>query len=88
MRRQFLWLAASLFALSAQAAEPAPAPSAQPAPQSGTKAWLELQSSGRAASQQRQTLSGPAMDKVHERHIKSFTAPIPAQYEHAENLSK
>jgi hypothetical protein len=53
-----------------------------------TRQWLELQRSGQAASPQRQTLSGEAMSKIHERYIKSFTHPIPASYEHAQGSNK
>ena len=56
-------------------------------PQPTTKAWLELQSSGAAASEQSQTLSGPAMDRVHERYLKNFTHPIPPSYEHVERIN-
>lgn len=43
--------------------------------------WLELQSSGAAASSQPQPLSGAAMDKVHERYVKSFGHPLPIHFE-------
>lgn len=56
-------------------------------PQPATKAWLELQSSGAAASEQPQTLSGPEMDRVHQRYLKNFTHPIPPSYEHAERIN-
>jgi len=52
--------------------------------QSPVKSWLELQSSGKAASPQAQPLSGPAMDRVHERYLKSFSHPVPPTYEHAQ----
>ncbi|HEU4707773.1 MAG TPA: DUF3613 domain-containing protein [Methylophilaceae bacterium] len=52
--------------------------------QSPVKSWLELQSSGKAASSQPQPLSGPAMDRVHERYLKSFSHPIPPYYKHAQ----
>lgn len=76
----------SLQALAESTQETAPAPAniqAQPT----TKAWLELQSSGEAASKQPQTLSGPAMERIHERYLKNFTHPIPPSYEHAERIS-
>ena len=63
------------------------APPQKPEPQPATKAWLELQSSGAAASEQSQTLSGPAMDRVHERYLKNFTHPIPPSYEHVERIN-
>jgi len=45
--------------------------------ENSTKAWLELQRSGRNASSNKQTLSGPVMKKVHERYIESFALPMP-----------
>lgn len=59
-----------------------------PQPQSAVKTWLQLQSSGKAASSQRQPLSGAAMEKIHERYIKSFATPIPPTYERADNFGK
>lgn len=53
-----------------------------------TKAWLEMQSSGAAASPQRQPLSGQAMNQIHERYIKSFSHPIPDYFKYDESLSK
>jgi hypothetical protein len=55
--------------------------------QPSVKAWLELQSSGEAASEQPQPLSGPAMDRVHERYLKNFTHPIPPYFEHVDRIS-
>ncbi|ROH88132.1 DUF3613 domain-containing protein [Pseudomethylobacillus aquaticus] len=45
-----------------------------------TRAWLDLQTSGKAASNKPQQLSGPVMERINERYLKSFTHPIPAQY--------
>lgn len=39
---------------------------------SATRAWLKAQDSGAMASKHRQTLSGPAMSRVHERYLNSF----------------
>lgn len=44
--------------------------------------WLELQRSGKAASPHAQPMSGEAMEKVHQRYLKSFEKPIPEFYEH------
>lgn len=55
--------------------------------QSPVKAWLELQSSGRAASPQAQPLSGPVMDRAHERYLKSFTHPMPPYFEHEQPIN-
>lgn len=52
--------------------------------QTPAKAWLEMQSSGKAASPHPQPLSGPAMNRVHERYLKSFTHPVPPYFEHAQ----
>jgi hypothetical protein len=53
-----------------------------------TREWLELQRSNRAASSQAQTLSGPALDKIHQRYIDSFARPIPESYDHANPITQ
>ena len=53
---------------------------------SPVKAWLELQSSGDAASAQAQPLSGPVMDQVQERYLKSFSYPVPPFFEHVQPI--
>jgi hypothetical protein len=50
---------------------------------STTRAWLDFQRSGQAASDQPQPVSGEAMGKIHERYINSFGNPIPEFYDHA-----
>jgi len=50
------------------------------------KAWLELQRSGKAASEQPQPLSGPVMDQVQERYLKNFTHPVPPYFEHVQPI--
>ncbi|MCX4187525.1 DUF3613 domain-containing protein [Methylophaga sp. OBS4] len=45
-----------------------------------TRSWLQLQSSGAAASRQRQTVSGPAAAKIYQRYLDSFSYPIPQYY--------
>lgn len=50
------------------------------------KAWLELQSSGKAASAQAQPLPGPVMDQVQERYLKSFAHPVPPYFEHVQPI--
>ena len=52
--------------------------------ESPVKAWLELQSSGEAASSQPQPLSGAVMDRVQERYLKNFTHPVPPYFEHVQ----
>lgn len=54
--------------------------------QSPVKAWLELQSSGSAASSKAQPLSGPAMNRVQERYLKSFSYPMPPYFEHVQPI--
>lgn len=53
---------------------------------SQVKTWLELQSSGEAASAQAQPLSGPVMDRVQERYLKSFSHPVPPYFEHVKPI--
>ncbi|HBA66666.1 MAG TPA: DUF3613 domain-containing protein [Methylococcaceae bacterium] len=45
-----------------------------------TRRWLELQSSGVAASTSRQTVSGPVADAIYRRYLDSFKHPIPEFY--------
>ncbi|WP_031431257.1 DUF3613 domain-containing protein [Methylomicrobium agile] len=45
-----------------------------------TRRWLELQSSGAAASTTRQTVSGPVADAIYQRYVESFKHPIPEFY--------
>jgi len=45
-----------------------------------TRRWLELQSSGLAASTSRQTVSGPVADAIYRRYLDSFKHPIPEFY--------
>lgn len=47
----------------------------------GTKQWLELQRSGFAASQNRQTVSGPVASAIYQRYVDSFKHPIPDLYQ-------
>ena len=68
------------------AAEPT-SPALTEQPNSSVKAWLELQSSGQAASNQPQPLTGPVMDRVHSRYLESFTHPIPPYFEHVQLLN-
>jgi hypothetical protein len=84
-------LAASAALTSAQAQDdvtpsPAPATAAEPFPPleetpiadgRATRNWLKQQGSRKQASTLRQTLSGPVMDKVHDRYIDSFNRAVP-----------
>lgn len=91
MKYRNRWLTAALFlawvggAAAEESVQPATTQEAQ-AP-AGTQAWLELQRSGQAASAQRQPLSGPVMEKMYERYVKSFGQPIPAQFQHTEGFT-
>lgn len=89
MKRASVAVAVLMAAMAAQAAEPAEqAGSETPAQESLTRDWLELQRSGTAASEQPQPLSGAAMDKVHERYVKSFGHPQPEHFKYDEPISK
>ena len=46
-----------------------------------TNAWLELQTSGTAASPAERPLPGDIADKTYERYANSFTYPIPEKFE-------
>jgi hypothetical protein len=50
-----------------------------------TRRWLELQSSGAAASKNPQTVSGPVADAIYQRYVESFTHPIPEFYKNEQN---
>lgn len=51
-------------------------------PQMGeqTRHWLDLQSSGHAASSHPQTISGPVAAKIYQRYQDSFTHPVPEYF--------
>ncbi|MBS1188257.1 MAG: hypothetical protein H6R10_49 [Rhodocyclaceae bacterium] len=53
------------------------------APQQGatTRQWLERQRQGTQAAAKAQPLSGPVQEQIHERYRKSFTHPIPENFE-------
>jgi len=42
-----------------------------------TRDWTQRQASRKQASSIKQTLSGPVMDKVHERYVDSFSKAVP-----------
>lgn len=87
MRVRVNWVAMLLLtALTAYAEEAPVTPETPVGP--ATHAWLEMQRSGQAASQQPQPLSGPAMDKVHERYLKGFEHPLPVFFEYAEPIAR
>lgn len=49
-----------------------------------TRQWLEQQSAGTVASPNRQTLSGPAAEAIHQRYLDSFKHKIPEFYKYEE----
>lgn len=82
-RITLLTLTCMLAATAARAGDEAAEPQAEQTPSTtATRAWLDLQSSGQAASGQPQPLSGEVLNKIHERYIDSFGKPIPEHYEH------
>ena len=88
MKRKISWAAALLLSAMMAHAEEAVVSKETNSPEPATHAWLELQRSGEAASPQAQPLSGPVMDKVHERYLKSFEHQVPMYYQHDQPLSK
>jgi hypothetical protein len=45
-----------------------------------TRAWLELQRSGRSAAPER-SLPGPVASRIYDRYLNSFEHPVPDQFE-------
>lgn len=88
MKRASVAVAVLMAAMAAQAEPADQAGSETPAQESPAREWLELQRSGAAASEQAQPLSGAAMDKVHERYVKSFGHPQPEHFKYDEPISK
>ena len=50
---------------------------ADPKPGTETRAWVDLQKNGKAASKETRPVSGEIADKSYERYVKSFDHPIP-----------
>ena len=46
-----------------------------------TNAWVQLQTSGTAASPVERTMPGDIADKTYDRYANSFTHPIPEKFE-------
>ena len=46
-----------------------------------TRAWLQLQGSGNAATAAPRPMQGEVADKVYERYLKSFENQIPDEFE-------
>lgn len=70
------------FSVAAQAQPPGRLPAdAQPPPGSETRAWMDLQKSGVAAPTDPRPMSGEVATRVYERHLESFSQPIPETFE-------
>lgn len=53
---------------------------ADPKPGTETRAWVQLQKNGKAASKQKRPVPGEVAEKSYERYVKSFDHPIPETY--------
>ena len=49
-----------------------------------TRAWLTLQKSGVAAPSDPRPMSGEVAERVYQRHLDSYTRPIPETFEREE----
>lgn len=75
-----LLLAAPLLAQAVEAPSEKPqstAPGTVARDQQEVLSWVELQSSGRAASPYRQSATGAERDRAYQRYLKSYTREIP-----------
>jgi hypothetical protein len=84
MKKLLIVLALAVPALQAQAQEPEPAAAeaaaatAAPAVHGDeSRAWLDLQASGNAASPTPASMPGEVADRVYQRYMKSFEHAIP-----------
>lgn len=83
MKKLLIVLALAVPALQVQAQEqeapPAEAAPVAAAPAHGdeSRAWLDLQAGGNAASPTPASLPGEVADRVYARYLKSFEYPIP-----------
>lgn len=74
-------------ALQVQAQEPEAPPTdaapaaAEPAHGDESRAWLDLQAGGNAASPTPASVPGEVADRVYARYLKSFEHPIPEHLE-------
>lgn len=87
MKLKKIWLAAWLLAAMTASAEEA-ADTGHQSEQTTTERWLEMQRTGQVASTQPQPLSGPAMERAHQRYLQGFEHPLPMYFEHAESTLK
>ena len=69
------WMATLLMAATSAYAQP-------PVPASGeaTRAWLDLQTSGRQATQAERPMEGEVAGRVYQRYLDSYTHPSPLQF--------
>lgn len=74
--KPWVLMMAALFVTAAQAESPSTAGNGE-----ATRAWLELQTSGHAASQVERPMSGPVAERAYKRYLDSFTHPIPERFE-------
>lgn len=54
---------------------------ADPQPGAETRAWLDLQKSGRTASKEQRPVTGEIAEKTYDRYLKSFDYPIPEKFD-------
>ena len=54
--------------------------SPEPGDGQASRAWMELQTSGRQASRAERPMEGEVADRVYQRYLKSFSHPIPVQF--------
>ncbi|HEY0914021.1 MAG TPA: DUF3613 domain-containing protein [Solimonas sp.] len=87
MKKLLIVLALAAPALQVQAQEPEAPPAeaapvaAAPAHGDESRAWLDLQAGGNAASPTPASLPGEVADRVYARYLKSFEQPIPERLE-------
>ena len=53
-----------------------------------TRQWVQAQGQREKASATRQTLSGPAMRRVHDRYLKSFETDVATRLRDGESFGK
>jgi hypothetical protein len=82
MRRSLIALSALLLSLPLAAAEEGQATSNEVGKQ--TREALELQRSGRAASETERPMSGEVAERTHRRYVESFSHPIPESFKDEE----
>lgn len=53
---------------------------ADPKPGTETRAWIDLQKSGKSSATDSRPMPGEVAGKVYDRYVKSFDHPIPETY--------